>query len=534
MSATPQLLISAAGLAAANKASPTGPFISIVSFSIGDGFGYTPQVTDTGLNGALLYSGIPTSYSYAGDGTMDIMCVIPADAGPFNFGEVALYLPGGVMFAKAVFDTQQTKYSSLGTNISSTYTFNCLLKLSQGPAIISVTTNNGIPPAVWEVSHWSDVYPPNLSANPAIPMIIVQDLSPVLADATLLVQASSTQWTISNNYDFLQTAIVVNSTLTTVDAAATSFSLGTLNYTTGQLVLRFADGYMRSVNSVTASGSNYRFTLNPQPLLNPQVANSVFDLFLVSSDTALYVQNGTGAGQNPNIVKIGINANSKLLLSVDSTNYANNWPISVTGSAASTPVTSTIGNGGDITQPMTFGFQTFANQPLYLWGGNTVGAAQGLVQPSNLKVAYATNAASATNATNATNASYATSANSATYSTNAGNASTANFASVSDSCNSSLGNNQSWNNYTGSRAIGVSYTNTTGRSIVVSVQIDSSSGGNIYSTLYVNGIPVAAYNYQNRNYNNASCLTAVVPNGFTYQCNVAGSNPVIPLWSELR
>lgn len=557
MSSTPQLLIVQAGLAVASQATPTGPFVGIVGFSIGSGFGYIPQITDTGLNGALLYSGVPTSYNYAGDGTIDIMCVIPADAGPFSFGEVALYLAGGVMFAKAVFDTLQVKYSSLGTNVASTYTFNCLLKLQQGPAVISVTTDSGIPPAVWEVDKWSDVYPPNLSANPAIPMIIVRELSPILNDATLLIQSSSTQWTISSNYEYLQLATVVNGTNNYVEAVATAFPTSMLNTTTEQLVLRFSDGYMRSINSVIVSGLNYRFIFNANPLLNPPVVGSIFDLFVVSSNTTPYVQNGTGANQLSNVVKVGLGSDSKLHLSIDSTDYGINWPVNVTG------VAGTLANGANLAQPMQFSFSALSTQPTYLWGGSTVAGGQAVFATANLSVAtsvnagYATNAGTATLANNvqsgagtvgsmnfqfspngtqptymwggntlATQFLFATASLSVSYATNA------NYATTANICNTGIGNGQSWQNV--SRAGNTTYYNTTGRTICVATSADSSSGGSISANAYVNGVLINSYNAYGQQYNNGSSFFFIVPNNCSYSFNIGGSNWAIPHWTELR
>src|SRR6478609_10344629 len=145
---TPQLIITTAGMAAATVAKPTGPFIEIVSFKIGSAFGYMPTPSDTDINGELLFQGAPLTYKYVGDNTLDIVCRLPADSGPFQFGEVALFLPGDVMFAKAAFADLQIKYSSLGTNVLSTYTFNCLLKLAQAVAVFKISTVCK-PPDIW-------------------------------------------------------------------------------------------------------------------------------------------------------------------------------------------------------------------------------------------------------------------------------------------------------------------------------------------------------------------------------------------------
>src|SRR5882672_2625183 len=168
----PSFVITNQGLAVASVATPTGPFIDIVGFRVGDGFGYDAMPTDTSINGNLLYQGTPTSYQNVGDNTIDIVCKIPSNAGPFNFGEVTIDLPGTVMFAKAVFPVAQTKYTSLGSNVLSTYTFHCLLKLAQSSAVFQVTTLEGSPP-ILEVDTWADVAPAELMANPEVEALLI-------------------------------------------------------------------------------------------------------------------------------------------------------------------------------------------------------------------------------------------------------------------------------------------------------------------------------------------------------------------------
>ncbi len=282
MAGTPLFVITDVGLAAASVATPTGPYIKITGFQIGTGYGYNPQPTDTGLNGSLVYSGVPTSYESIGNNTLNIICEIPPDAGPFQFGEVALFLDGGVMFAKAVFDTPQTKYSALGSNVVSSYTFNCLLKLEQSVAVFQIDTDNG-PPAVYDIYQWSDVYPAGVSANPDIPLYLVRELDPS-GDSTLLQNTSDTNWTVGTTYNTVFESIAVaNSSTTWVEFLASAFPSSTiLAAPNREWLLETPDGFFRSVNNIAVSGSNYRFNLNCSndgtynntPLLNaPQVAS---------------------------------------------------------------------------------------------------------------------------------------------------------------------------------------------------------------------------------------------------------------------
>lgn len=274
MSVAPKFIITDVGLAAASVASAVGPFVHITGFRIGSGYGYVAQPTDTDINGVLLYEDVPLSYRYIGDNTIDILCRISADAGPFDFGEVAVDLAGPVMFAKAVFETPQTKYTSLGTNVLSTYTFHCLLKLSQPVAIFKIDTS-GAQPDIWEVDLWSDIYPPALMANPGIPSILVRELDNH-GNSSLIHQASDEHWTLGTNYHFWADPIIAGSTTTTVDILESSLTPYVSTVTDKEYVLQTHDGYFRSVSSVTLSGGVYTFHLNADALsVAPSVGSPI-------------------------------------------------------------------------------------------------------------------------------------------------------------------------------------------------------------------------------------------------------------------
>jgi phage-related tail fiber protein len=109
--ASPQFIMTTAGLAAATAATPSGPYVHIVEFRLGSGVGYTPIQADSGLRGTLLYSGVPRSYTMVAGDTGNFICEVPSTAGPFMYGEIGLYLPGGVLFALASFPQLQQKFN---------------------------------------------------------------------------------------------------------------------------------------------------------------------------------------------------------------------------------------------------------------------------------------------------------------------------------------------------------------------------------------------------------------------------------------
>jgi hypothetical protein len=296
---TPLLLVTNAGLAAASVAKPEGPYIHIVGFQIGSGYGYTPTANQTAIQGNLLYSATPTSYQSIGNNTLDILCEIPPTAGPFQFGEVALFLgdandeysASSPLFAIAVFDTPQTKFSSLGTNVISSYALNCLLKLQQSTAVFQINTTEQV--AVYNIFQWSDVYPPEVSANPNVPIYLVKELDEY-GDSTILQNSTLTEWSVGSSYSRYNSGLsgitaqggylVANSSTSWVEVASSHLHTQDLTSVNRRYLVQTPDGFFRSVSSVVVSGSNYRFNLNVtndgtynnSPLINaPEIGSTI-------------------------------------------------------------------------------------------------------------------------------------------------------------------------------------------------------------------------------------------------------------------
>lgn len=213
-----QAVVTDAGLAAASIATPTGPWVNLVSFSVGSASGYDAQKTDTGLQGTTLYQAPITGYMNVPPKTLQLQCVLPPTAGPFEFGELAVWLPDNVLFCKLVFPTPQVKTSSLITNVASQFTFNVLINLSQGTAIFQITSE--ILERIQIVGMWSDILPKSQMADQNIEEIIVQELDNN-NNSSLLTLASQSKWTLGTNYSRLTSTSIGGASLTTVDIAST-------------------------------------------------------------------------------------------------------------------------------------------------------------------------------------------------------------------------------------------------------------------------------------------------------------------------
>jgi hypothetical protein len=96
-----------------------------------------------------------------------------------------------------------------------------------------------------------------------------------------------------------------------------------------------------------------------------------------------------------------------------------------------------------------------------------------------------------------------------------------------------IGVGQTWQNVTASRAFGILYTNTTGKPIFISVYgIGSPNHGTIQ--MFVDGISMGVQGVNSvASAGMSATMTAIVPNGSTYQVNnVLGASLIS--WAELR
>lgn len=87
-----------------------------------------------------------------------------------------------------------------------------------------------------------------------------------------------------------------------------------------------------------------------------------------------------------------------------------------------------------------------------------------------------------------------------------------------------IGYSQTWQDLTSSRAIGTSYTNSTGKPIMVAV--NTSSGAQ--TTLTIDSVVVGRYSQNTGGL--GSQLIAIVPNGSSY----IATGGTISNWAELR
>ena len=97
-----------------------------------------------------------------------------------------------------------------------------------------------------------------------------------------------------------------------------------------------------------------------------------------------------------------------------------------------------------------------------------------------------------------------------------------------------LGVGQTWQDVFASRASNVTYTNSTGKPIVVSVFVSGCTGGYWIVEGYVGGVLVAKQQVSASNACNEVSISFIVQDGETYKVDNAASNNPISVWMELR
>ena len=98
--------------------------------------------------------------------------------------------------------------------------------------------------------------------------------------------------------------------------------------------------------------------------------------------------------------------------------------------------------------------------------------------------------------------------------------------------NKSIGVGQTWQDVKDQRQAGVTYTNTTGRPIMVCIQATMNIGA-ATCPIFVDGIKVGEV-WEHHAVNKADHITFIVPNGSTYKADLTIGINGIYVWSELR
>lgn len=96
-----------------------------------------------------------------------------------------------------------------------------------------------------------------------------------------------------------------------------------------------------------------------------------------------------------------------------------------------------------------------------------------------------------------------------------------------------IGESQTWQNVTASRALATTYTNSTGKQIQVAVSVVHNASGGA-SAFLVDGNTIAGFANNMTGTNFVSPYIIIIPDGATYRVNQTSGTAAISTWWELR
>ena len=246
-------VITNAGNAVATTATPAGPFIHITEFRVGSGVNYTPVGSDTALHGTTLYTGGITNYYVVASDTVELICFMDATIGPFDFGEIGIYLNDGTLFALAAFDVLQNKMRAVGNQAGTQWRIRARIKLADAAVLcqVDVITSN----QVLEVATWPLLVTPANQVGNAN-MAIVLEPTPS-GDSVLVFKDTADSWGIN---DFVEVyrgntsspGTTIGTSVVAADDLPTGYFV--LPQTVSRYLVKFPDGDIRKVVSSPGTG----------------------------------------------------------------------------------------------------------------------------------------------------------------------------------------------------------------------------------------------------------------------------------------
>lgn len=254
--------ITTAGNAAATVAETSGPKISIKTFKVGTSL-TAVSAAHTNIQGSLVYQGNCSYFSRYSADTAQVICEIPANVGPVNFGEIGLFLEDGTMYARMAYSTLQFKASAAANGYGEVVRIHALLRLTQNPAIFNFYT--GDPHEIGDVPNFTYIVAPSVDGN--TPAYVVHESTPD-GESMLIYKNTANLWTVSG-YRSVGTLTVTASFPTTLSGALFS-TLGDTSIA-GKYVVQTASGQLRKVNTVTSGTATLNFSMAPVPAIGATV-----------------------------------------------------------------------------------------------------------------------------------------------------------------------------------------------------------------------------------------------------------------------
>jgi len=270
-----RIALTSAGIAALQSA--TQPVV-LGSYKLGDGIGYIPDINDTDIHGTEVASGVPQKPIVVNANVLRYSTFIGRTVGPFQFGEIGLFLQNGDLFALACDDVLYDKESIGSDGEGNSVSLDAYVSISNGnfDIWIDLGMNNELRlPTIPSV----DQLPPSHDAIPNIYAVTPATSS----QSTFLAYTDRNGLWMFDAYKFGST---VGTPIPIKSATTNSLTFDIAYYDTnwvsnylGQLIIEFASGQCysicRNVSAVINNGSDFTVTFSTALLIQPAVGDLV-------------------------------------------------------------------------------------------------------------------------------------------------------------------------------------------------------------------------------------------------------------------
>lgn len=237
-------------------------------FRLGDAYGYTPDPSDTALHGMQVHSGSPSDPVVQSSTLIKYTLAMDKDLGDFAFGEVGLYLPGGVLFALGASTIPIEKLKDQGTQEGNNLVIDCYVTTVGSNYAIFAELGN----SAWNLnvaaSNSVDALPSAFRANPNVYVVPSPD-----GAGSLLAYSNNAAWSLTGYEEIADVQAVASATANTVTVGQPS----TGPVFNGELLLQVMDGPATGAIRIVAgySSAGQVFTVSTPFLTIPNPNDTI-------------------------------------------------------------------------------------------------------------------------------------------------------------------------------------------------------------------------------------------------------------------
>ena len=281
-----QMVVTNAGIAAADAAQLGGFKVVIDEFRLGDATSYTPSPNQTAIMGTQRHTGSITNIASASNNSVEYILTVPRTEGTWMFNEIGLYSTSNIpnnntktLFAIGVLSAKQQKIATSSTVPGNTIEIRCIIQLNNIAPTISFSSISfsGIP----RLSSYDQV--PSLPTSESDIYIINENNEnnhPAIA-----FRSPGEKWAFTNYPNRIVSGSVGSSPAAlSTQISSTSIGNKILNGVAGRYLIQFTNGTLQGLvrELITTTAENLaRWT---QPLASAPATGTTFEIYTWQHD----------------------------------------------------------------------------------------------------------------------------------------------------------------------------------------------------------------------------------------------------------